>query len=220
MTMSPSLRKLALTTHVTASVGWLGALAVFLAHAIASVTSQEELIVRTACIAMGLTAWFVIFPLSITSLITGLIQALGTSWGLFRHYWVLVKLLLTVLATTVLMLKLAPISYLAEASAQTTFSRADLGGLRVSILVHAVGGLLVLLTVATLAIYKPVGLTPFAVRKQRERSDSAAGPDFQSPATPRWVKVLMVVALLLFVIIGIMMVAGEHGPGAHVPTDG
>ena len=85
MTMTPSLRKVALTAHVTASVGWLGALAVFLAHAVASITSQDAVIVRAACIAMGLTAWFVIFPLSITSLITGLIQALGTAWGVFRH---------------------------------------------------------------------------------------------------------------------------------------
>jgi len=69
MTMTPALRKLTLTTHVTASVGWLGALAVFLAHAIASLFSQDEQTVRAASLAMGLTAWFVILPLSLASLI-------------------------------------------------------------------------------------------------------------------------------------------------------
>ena len=64
--MTPSLRKLALTTHITASVGWLGALAVFLAHAIANLISQDPQMVRAACLAMGLTAWFVILPLSVT----------------------------------------------------------------------------------------------------------------------------------------------------------
>lgn len=221
MTMTPSLRKLALTAHVTSSVGWLGALAVFLAHAVASVASQDALIVRAACVAMGITAWFVILPLSIASLVTGLIQALGTAWGLFHHYWVLAKLLLTVLATTVLVLKLAPISYLADAAVQTTFSRADLLGLRVSVLVHAVGGLLVLLTIATLAIYKPAGMTPFGMRKQRECSGVSGGIHFDTPLnTPRWVKVFVVVAILLMLVIGIMMLAGDHGPGAHMSTDG
>jgi hypothetical protein len=31
MTMTPGLRKFALTTHVTSSVGWLGAVGAFLA---------------------------------------------------------------------------------------------------------------------------------------------------------------------------------------------
>lgn len=142
MIMTPSLRKLTLTAHVTASVGWIGALAVFLAHALASLISQDEQMVRAASLAMGLTALFVILPLSLASLTTGLVQALGTSWGLFRHYWILFKLLLTAIATIVLLLKLEPISYLAEVATETTFSSADLIGLRTSLMVHAGGGLL------------------------------------------------------------------------------
>ena len=38
--------------------------------------------------AMGLTAWFVILPLSLVALTTGLVQVLGTAWGLFPHYWI------------------------------------------------------------------------------------------------------------------------------------
>jgi hypothetical protein len=105
MTMTPAIRKLTLTAHVTASVGWLGALAVFLAHALASLISEDDQMVRAASLAMGLTAWFVILPLSLASLITGLVQALGTAWGLFRHYWILFKLLLAAVATIVLLLK-------------------------------------------------------------------------------------------------------------------
>jgi hypothetical protein len=137
MTMTAPLRKLTLTAHVITSVG---ALAVFLAHAFASLISQDEQMVRAASLAMGLTAWFVILPLSLASLTTGLVQALGTAWGLFRHYWVLFKLLLTAVATIVLLLKLGPISYLADVAAETTFSSADLIGLRTSLMVHAGGG--------------------------------------------------------------------------------
>ena len=41
--MTPGLRKFALTTHVTSSVGWLGAVGAFLALAIAGVVIVREL---------------------------------------------------------------------------------------------------------------------------------------------------------------------------------
>lgn len=217
MTMTPSIRKLTLTAHVAASVGWLGALAVFFAHTLASLISQDEQMVRAASLAMGLTAWFVILPLSLTSLTTGLVQALGTAWGLLRHYWILFKLLLAAVATIVLLLKLEPISYLADAAAETTFSGADLIGLRTSLMAHAVGGLLVLLTAATLAVYKPLGMTPYGMRKRREqsstRTESGLGSD---TSTPRWVKVFGVIVVTLILLVIVMLLAGGHGPGAHM----
>ena len=151
--------------------------------------------VRAASLAMGLTAWFVILPLSLASLTTGLVQALGTAWGLLRHYWILFKLLLTAVATDVLLLKLGPISYLADAAAETTFSSADLIGLRTSLMIHAGGGLLVLLAAAALAVYKPQGMTPYGMRKQHEQRAMLKGDTGMEPGcgstivTPRWVKV-------------------------------
>ncbi len=219
--MTPALRRLTLTTHVTASVGWLGALAVFLAHAIASLSSQDEQIVRAASLAMGLAAWFVILPLSLASLITGLVQALGTAWGLFRHYWVLFKLLLTAVATGVLLLKLGPISYLADAAAEPAYSSANLVGLRTSILIHALGGLLVLLAIVTLAVYKPPGMTRYGVRKLREQGNAGTQSDLGSPtSTPLWVKVFGLIVVLLILMFGVMLLGGDHGPGAHMSSDG
>ena len=154
MTMSPAVRKLALSAHIGASVGWLGALAVFLAHAVAGLGTEDVQIVRATAFAMGLTAWFVILPLSLASLVTGVVQAIGSAWGLVRHYWVLFKLLLTVVATIVLLLKLGPISHLESAARGLAFSGADLIGLRTSLLVHAAAGMLVLLVVLTLAVFK------------------------------------------------------------------
>jgi len=91
MLMRPGLRRFALTAHITTSVGWLGAVAGFLAHAIASMTMQDAEMLRTAYYLMELTLWYVLLPLCLASLVTGLIQPLGTKWGLFRHYWVLVN---------------------------------------------------------------------------------------------------------------------------------
>src|SRR6266853_2058185 len=151
--MTSRFRKFALTAHVTSSVGWLGAVASFLALAVAGLTSQDAQMVRAAYLAMDLTAWFVIVPLSFASPLTGLIQSLGTPWGLFRHYWVLAKLLLTVFATSVLLVKMELISYAARLAAETILSRADLRAAGIELAVHAAGGLLVLLVPAVLSVF-------------------------------------------------------------------
>lgn len=216
MTMSPAVRKLALTAHVTTSVGWLGALAVFLAHAVAGLGTEDIQTVRATSLAMGLTAWFVILPLSIASLVTGFVQAIGTAWGLVRHYWILFKLVLTVVATVVLLLKLGPISQLAAAAREVAFIGSDLVGLRTSLMIHAAGGMLVLLVVATLAIFKPRGMTRYGRRvtdaHRTAPLEATVGPDV---AIPRWVKVFGIGLLVLTLTLLAMVLGGNHGPGAH-----
>lgn len=113
--MPETIRKLTVGTHVVTSVGWFGALLVFLAHAVAAQTSSDEQLVRSLAVAMGLATWFVILPLSIASIVSGVLAAVSSSWGLLRHYWVAFKLLLTVVATGVLLLKLQPIDAFAMA---------------------------------------------------------------------------------------------------------
>ncbi len=169
MTMTPRLRKFALTAHVTSSVGWLGAVAGFLVLAIAGLTSQDAQMVRAAYIAMESIGWFVIVPFSLAALLTGLVGALGTQWGLFRHYWVLVKLVLTILATIILLLHMQPVSHVAGVAAETTMSSADLRGLRIQLVVDAGAALLVLLVATTLSVYKPRGMTRYGRRKQHEQ---------------------------------------------------
>jgi hypothetical protein len=163
------LRLLQPGAHVTSSVGLLGSIAAFLALAIAGLTGQDTQMVRAAYPAMALIARLVIVPLALASLLTGLIQSLGTPWGLFRHYWVLVKLLLTVFATGVLLAKMALIGHAARLSAEATLSRADLRAAGIQLLVHATGGLLVLLAPAVLSVYKPPGMTWYGWRKQHEQ---------------------------------------------------
>lgn len=210
--MTPSVRKLALTAHVTASVGWVGALAVFLAHAIAGLASRDEQVVRATSIAMGLTTWFVILPLCLTTVATGVLQALGTAWGLFRHYWILFKLLLTAVATIVLLLKVGPIGHLADAAAQATFSSGDLIGLRTSIMVHAGAGLLVLMAAVVLAVYKPQGITPYGMRGQREHGGPGIWPGPGAARdTPDWVKWFGACVVALILAVGAMLIVGGHG---------
>ena len=76
MALTPRLRKLALTIHVTSSVGWLGAVVAFLALSVSGLTSQDPQTVQGANLVMELTGWVVLVPLSLTSLLTGLICSL------------------------------------------------------------------------------------------------------------------------------------------------
>ena len=126
MTMTPRLRKFALAMHVTFSVGWIGAVAGFVALAVAGLTSQDAQMVRAAYLAMEVITWAVIVPLAFVSLLSGVVSSLGTNWGLFRYYWVLVKLLLTIFATIALLIHTQPIELLATASAKTTVFSAYL----------------------------------------------------------------------------------------------
>ena len=80
--MTPRLRKFVLTAHVTCSVGWFGAVASFLVLSIAGLTSQDAEVVRGAYLAMNLIGLFIIVPMSLAALATGLVQALGQPMGL------------------------------------------------------------------------------------------------------------------------------------------
>jgi hypothetical protein len=169
MIMSPRLRKLMLTAHVVSSVGWLGAVATFLALGITAVTSQDIPLVRAAYLMMELTGRFVLVPFSLVSLITGIIQSLGTKWGLFRHYWILAKLVINVVASIILLIYMQTLTYLGGVAAQPTWSSADLAILRTpTTILHSSAGLVLLLVAAILSVYKPRGVTPYGWRKQHE----------------------------------------------------
>ena len=168
MTTRPRLRKFVLTAHVVSSVGWIGAVAGYIALDVAAATSEDAQTLRAAYLAMELIAWYVIVPLALASVLTGLVMSLGTKWGLFRHYWVLISLLLTIIATVVLLVETQTISYFADIAADPTTSSDDLRALG-STLVHSAGGTVVLLVILVLNVYKPRGMTRYGWCKQHEQ---------------------------------------------------
>jgi hypothetical protein len=170
MTLAPGPRKFALAAHITASVGWVGAVGAYLALGVAATTSRDAQTVRAAWIAMEVIGWYTIVPLALAALLTGLVMSLGTPWGLFRHYWVLLTLVLTILATVVLLLHMPDVSALASVAREADAAALDgLGG----DLAHAGGGLLLLLVITALNVFKPRGLTPYGWRKQHEQRAAA-----------------------------------------------
>jgi hypothetical protein len=187
MTMSPGLRKFALAAHLAFSVGWIGTVVAYLALSVAAVTSQDAQTVRAAWIAMELTGWYVIVPLALASLLTGLVMALGTKWGLFRHYWVLFSFVLTVFATVVLLFHMPDVSVMANVAREA--EGAGLDGLDTHLsarlgegdLLHPGLGLVVLLVIQVLNVYKPSGMTRYGWRKQQEQRKRREQPALSQP---------------------------------------
>ena len=178
MVMSPPLRKLVLIVHVTVSVGWIGIVVAYLTLVLAATATQDSQTLRATWIAMELIGSFAIVPLSLISLLTGLVMSLGTKWGLFQHYWVLLSLVLTILATGVLLQHMQTVNFLAGVAVQLDNSNIDelRGGLSGE-LFHAGIGLLVLLVIQVLNVYKPRGLTLYGWRKQEEQRAARAVHD-------------------------------------------
>jgi len=179
MTMSPALRKLTLTAHVSLSVGWIGTVVAYLALGVAAVT-RDDRTARAAWTAMDLIGWHVIVPLALGSLATGVVMAIGTRWGLFRHYWVLFSLVLTVFATVVLLLHMPSVSATAERAQQLEGASLDaLGG----DLLHPGIGHVVLLVVQVLNVYKPRGRTAHGRRQLNGRQEERAGHEALVPSS-------------------------------------
>jgi hypothetical protein len=233
----PALRKFAFTTHVLSSVGWLGAVLVFLAMAIVGLTSQDEATVRGAYLVMAPAAWFVLVPLAHASLLSGIVLSLSTTWGLIRHYWVVWKLLITVFSTVILLVYMGTFRQMAGVAADAT---VDLHLVRnASPLLHASLALVLLLVASVLAVYKPLGMTAYGRRKQGEQRQSSqpllqeaplreAAPlavsrgqlqamhvkSVRATNTPKWVYVLWIAAVAVVVLFVVLHLTG-HVPSGH-----
>jgi hypothetical protein len=173
--LSPGARKLSLSVHLTVSVGWIGAVLAYLGLGTTAVRADDPGLIRAMWSAMEIVGWYVIVPLALSSLLTGLLMALGTKWGLFQHYWVTISFGLTVFAVVVLLLHMPSVTTTADLalSAEGKALQALGGDLE-----HPAIGLSILLAIQVLNLYKPKGLTRHGWRKQlgkRSRSGADEG---------------------------------------------
>ena len=208
MVLTPFLRKLSLTAHVATSVGWLGAVAAFLVLSIVGVASRSADAVRAVYLAMNLVGLYAIVPLSLASLLTGLVQSLGTQWGLLRNYWVVAKLLLTIGATVLLLLhQFVAISGAAlKASQAAAGTWPDVGRLGPQLVADAALAVVVLLVNTTLSVFKPWGKTR---RGRRLATDEPGAP--APPSNALKVALVLVGLLVLGFIVAHLAGGGLHG---------
>jgi hypothetical protein len=203
-------RKLVLLLHVTSSIGWLGAVVSFLALAIIGLDGTEAQKTQAAYLAMNAIGWSVIVPLALAALMTGIVQSIGTEWGLFRHYWVLLKLVFTTGATILLVVHMQPTGRVAAEAAQRVLSATDLRSLRVQLVLDAAGAIVVLLVVTALSVYKPWGMTAYGWRRaqSQNRTESPAARRFRRKAAPWGRYVLLCLALLVLVVLFVHLRGG------------
>ena len=220
MMMVSGLRRFTFTTHITSSVGWVGAVITFLALAVIGLTSEDELTVRGAYLVMAPAAWFVLVPLAHASLLSGIALSLGTTWGLFRHYWVVLKLLITVFATVILLVYMRTFRQMAGVAADPI---AELGLVRnPSPVVHAILALILLVIATGLGIYKPFGMTSYGSRKQAVRRQAIASAileptgsvrSIMSTSASRWTYFAGLITIgiaLLFLLLHLTGTAFRH----------
>lgn len=205
--MTGWVRKLGIAVHVVLSVGWLGAIAAFLALSVAAV-GADETVSRAAFIGMGSVGRWVLVPLSLGALLSGVVQALATKWGLFRHYWVLVKLLLTIAATAILLLhQFTAVEQAARLALQASAAHSShLHGFGTQLLADATLAAVALLIITLIAIYKPWGLVPLTRRADRKVSSAR-------PWSLRWLVAAMIVFIAAFVALHLTGRSPHHSHG-------
>jgi hypothetical protein len=211
MTFAPALRRFTLTTHVTSSVGWVGAVLVFLALAAIGLTSGDERTVRGAYLVMASAAWFVLVPLAHAALISGVALSLGTPWGLFRHYWVVLKLAITLFATVILLIYMGTFREMAGVAADPI---VELGLVRnPSPLVHSVLALVLLVAATILGIYKPFGMTPYGRRSDVVQPCAVPVASPARPSTFWWPYLFGVLVIAIVVLFLILHLTGAMPTG-------
>ena len=167
--MRPPVRKLVLVLHVLCGVGWMGAdiaLMVLLVNARMTASAAE---VMAGYTAVALIVPVAVPPLCLGVLLTGLLLGWATPWGLVRHWWVFVKLVLAIVMTILVFVALLPaVRSVPELSGIDTADgvRAKLGPAGIQLLFPPVVSFLLLGIATLLSIFKPRGLTPWSRRGQ------------------------------------------------------
>ncbi|GAB4052152.1 hypothetical protein [Catellatospora paridis] len=148
-------RRLLLTAHVVTSVGWLGVAYALLVMALSAQASADPG-TRVATYALMLSFDnAAMLPLGLAALVTGVILGVGSHWGVLRHWWVAVKLVLNIAVLVVPMLTRHP----ALVDAVDTARAGLLTEPAQQVLDGSIASVVVLTVATVLSVYKPWGKT-------------------------------------------------------------
>ncbi len=155
--LSPRARKVWLTLHVGISVGWLGLGLAMSALALTGLLAETHAVRHGAYELMHIFDLTIVIPSMMLSIITGLVTALCTPWGLLKHWWVLVKFVISLAIPAAAAAFQA--RWIIELAARTQDPAAQPGGLGVAVAVCMVCYTTLLWTATTLSVVKPWGRT-------------------------------------------------------------
>lgn len=161
-------RRAVLVAHITVSVGWLGVSLCLLALAVAGARDPGRF-GEAAYLAMKLFADWLLPPVALLSLTTGLVLSLGTAWGLAKYRWIQAKFWLTVTATALTVLSFGPAA--TRAAAMVTAGEAVPA---TDLLFPPAVSLCLYAFLTAVSVLKPWGMTRRGRRLHAARGDGGA----------------------------------------------
>lgn len=147
------LRKSLVVVHIITAAGLIGADLVLVLLGFAGANGAAPRTVYPAAYMVGV---WVVLPLALTAIGSGLLLGVFTRWGLFRHGWVVAKLAITTGLLVAVLAVLLPGLHAAAAAAAGPYPMADLPGRKLALGPLVALGLLTI-NVA-LAVYRPARL--------------------------------------------------------------
>jgi hypothetical protein len=165
--LSPSARKLTLTIHIITAIGWIGVDFVLFVFALTGLTTDDPSTLATCYLAIEMFAVVLLVPLGVLSLASGLLLGWGSKYGIFRYHWVLWKLLLNLVLTTLVIVLLRPgVNEAADLVAGSPGTIPDeLDQSRANLIFPPVVSITALTFATVLAVYKPWGRTKYGRRR-------------------------------------------------------
>ena len=166
--LSPRVRKAIVAAHTLVAVGWFGIVLAKLVLEIVAVSMADQSVARAGYLFMGTLDRAVFPPAAVATLISGIVLSVGTAWGLFRHWWIVVKLVLTIGVV------LTGIVFVGAWTEQTVAATdAELGAASLWLIGSAVVHALMLGAATVISVFKPWGqikLAPEAGQRVAVRS--------------------------------------------------
>ena len=168
-TLSRPWRRTVLALHVLCGVGWMGLDLGLLVLVLTGLTADDGATVAAAYTAARLVIPVVVPVLAVGMLGTGVLLGLGTKWQLTRWTWVLTKLVIGLVLTTLVFVALLPgaLSIHSDLAGTATEVRDAVGRAGQDLLYPPIVSFTALGFALVLSIWKPWGRTRWA----RRRSD-------------------------------------------------
>lgn len=141
-----------LTVHIVVSVGWLGLDGALVALEVTGLGTADPGERAGIAAAMSAIVVWVLVPVVFFALVSGLVLALSTPWGLVRYWWVLIKCCIAgALTATGLVLLLPRLDQMIAGKAEPVGMGTLIGrSIALALLLAATG----------ISVMKPWGKTP------------------------------------------------------------
>lgn len=164
------VRRGILVAHVAVSVSWLGLTVGLLTLGITAFATGDPATADAATRSMKIYGDWLVVPVALLALVSGLVLSLGTPWGLARHRWVWTKFWLTLVTTGLSIFSLRP---------GINAAAAD-GVVDIDLVIAPSVATATYLFITAISVLKPWGLTRRG-RRLRISASSAKSVDARSP---------------------------------------